>query len=134
MRSEIRDRVWWSDVDKMDVMHFGRYLRFAEMAETEFFRSAGFTYDDLRDRHDLWLARVHLEVDYKHPARLDDEVVCRAQLLKVGGSSLHFAFPIDRADGVRLAEVRLVLAALDAASLKPARIPDPLRAALLAAA
>jgi 4-hydroxybenzoyl-CoA thioesterase len=134
MKSEIRDRVWWSDVDKMDVMHYAKYLRFTERAEAEFFRTAGFTYDDLHRRFGIWLARVNLDVRYICSARLDDELVCTVELVKLGGSSLHFSFGIKRADGVLLAEVTLVLACLDAATMKAVRIPVALREALSIAA
>lgn len=126
----IRDRVRWSDLDVMGVVLFSRYLRFMEIAEAEFFRAQGFSYARLSDELGIWLARVHLEVDYRNPARLDDEIVCRADLTKLGGSSLRFTFPIERLDGTRLADGQLVLAALDRASLRPTRLPAALRAAL----
>jgi acyl-CoA thioesterase FadM len=43
---------------------------------------------------------------------------------------MTFAFPIDRIDGTRLVDGALVLAALDRATLRAARIPTSLRAAL----
>lgn len=131
--SSVRDRVWWSDVDKMGIMYFGRYVRFAEMAETEFFRSLGYAYDDIHAQFAIWLARIHLDIDFRRPARLDDELVCRAELVRIGGSSMHFRFPVERvADGQRLADIGLVIACLDAATLKTTRIPTPLRDVLQA--
>ena len=127
-----RDRVRWSDVDIMGVVYYGRYLRFMECAEGDFFRALGFPYDVISDQLGVWIARVNLECAYIVPAKLDDEVVCRAELQKIGGSSMTFAFPIDRADGTRLALGRLVLAALDRATLRATRIPAPLAAALRA--
>jgi YbgC/YbaW family acyl-CoA thioester hydrolase len=126
----VRERVRWSDVDKMDVVYYARYVRFMESAESEFFRELGFPYDRLSEGLGVWIARVKLEVHFKAPARLDDEVLCRAELMKVGGSSMTFAFPIDRADGTRLADGGLVLAALDRTTMKATRLPEALRAAL----
>ena len=126
----VRDRVRWSDVDTMDVVYFGRYLRFMEIAEDEFFRAAGFPHNVVSETLGVWIARVRLEIDFKAPARLDDEIVCRAELREIGASSLRFTFPIDRVDGTRLAEGVLVLAALDQRTLKPTRIPRALRDAL----
>jgi tol-pal system-associated acyl-CoA thioesterase len=129
---EIRDRVRWSDVDVMGIVYYGRYLRFMEAAETELFRAIGFPYDVLADEHGVWIARIRLECDYRAPARLDDEIVCRAELRKIGGSSMTFTFPIERADGTRLVDGTLVLAALDRDTLKATRVPSPLRQALMA--
>jgi acyl-CoA thioester hydrolase len=127
----VRDRVWWSDVDKMGVMYFGRYVRFAEMAETEFFRALGYPYDAIHDQFKMWLARVHLDIDFRAPAKLDDALVCRAELAKIGASSMTFRFPVEReSDGLRLADIGLVIACLDAATLKLIRTPAALRAAL----
>jgi acyl-CoA thioester hydrolase len=129
----VRDRVWWSDVDQMGVMYFARYVRFAEMAETEFFRAVGYSFDDIRALFGLWLGRVRLAIDFLSPAKLDDELICRVELVKLGAASLHFRFPVERAsDGRRVAEIRLVVACLDAATLKTTRIPLELRTKLRA--
>jgi acyl-CoA thioester hydrolase len=127
---DVRERVRWSDVDMMGIVYYGKYLRFIEAAETEFFRAIGFPYDVIADEHGVWIARVHVECDFRAPARLDDEIVCRAELRKLGGSSMTFGFPVDRADGTRLVDGMLVLAALDRTSLRATRIPPPLAAAL----
>jgi len=119
----VRERVRWSDVDVMGIVYYGRYLRFMEAAEAEFFRAIGFPYDVLADRYGVWVARVRLECDYRVPAKLDDEVVVRAELRTLGGSSMTFAFPIDRADGTRLVDGRLALAAVDRTTLRAARLP-----------
>ena len=124
----VRDRVYWSDVDQMGIMYFARYIRFAEMAETEFFRSLGYSYDDVRRKFGIWLARIHLDADFRHPAKLDDELLCRTQLEKIGAASVHFRFEVERAtDGRRLADIGLVIACLDAATLAATRIPPILR-------
>jgi len=127
---EVRERVRWRDVDIMGVVHYANYLRFMEAAESEFFRALNFPYDVIADELGVWIARVHLECDYRAPAKLDDEITCRAELLKLGGSSMTFAFPVDRADGVRLIDGSLVLAALDRTTLRATRIPKPLADAL----
>jgi len=125
----VAERVRWSDLDVMGIVYFGRYVRFMEAAEAEFFRWLGFSYAHLSDELGVWLARVRLEIDYRAPARLDDEVRCRAELRETGGSSLTFVFPIER-DATRLADGKLVLACLDRKTLRPVRIPAKLRDAL----
>jgi YbgC/YbaW family acyl-CoA thioester hydrolase len=129
---EVRERVRWRDVDVMGVVHYANYLRFMEAAESEFFRALGFPYDRIADELGVWIGRVHLECDYRAPAKLDDEILCRAELRKLGGSSMTFAFPVERADGIRLIDGMLVLAALDRTTLRATRIPTPLAKALRA--
>lgn len=126
----VRERVQWRDVDVMGVVHYANYLRFMEAAENEFFRALGFPYDRIADELGVWIARIHLECDYRAPAKLDDELTCRAELRKIGASSLTFAFPVERMDGTRLVDGTLVLAALDRTTLHPTRVPSALRDAL----
>jgi len=128
-RVVVRERVRWSDVDRAQIVYFGKYLRWVEAAEAEFFRAHGFTYDALTDRLGIFMARVHLTMDYRKMARLDDELSCWAELQKLGGSSLHFTFPIER-DGERVVDVKLVLACLDRTTMKPHRVPAELRSEL----
>jgi acyl-CoA thioester hydrolase len=129
---EVRERVQWRDVDVMGVVHYANYLRFMEAAEGEFFRALGYSYDRIADELGVWIARIHLECDYRAPAKLDDEITCRAELQKIGGTSLTFAFPVRRTDETPLVDGKLVLATLDRTTLRPARIPAPLAAALRA--
>ena len=129
---EVRERVRWRDVDVMGVVHYANYLRFMEAAESEFFRALGFPYDVIADELGVWIARVHLECDYRAPAKLDDEITCRAELQKIGGSSMTFVFPVQRRDGTRLVDGMLVLAALDRTTLRAARLPAQLANALRA--
>jgi YbgC/YbaW family acyl-CoA thioester hydrolase len=126
----IRERVRWADLDIMGVVYYGRYVRFIEVAEAEFFRALGLTAVGIAEQLGVWLVRAHLEIDYRAPARYDDEIVCRAELAKIGGSSLRFAFPMERGDGTRLADAQLVLAAVDRETMRAVRLPAPLVGAL----
>ncbi len=127
--SAIVERVRWSDVDRARIVYFAKYVRWLEIAEAEYLRDRGWTYDRLETEHGLMLARVHLEIDYRKPAFLDDELTCWGQLERIGNSSLHFRFPIERA-GERLVDIGLVLACLDTTTLKPVRVPADLAAVL----
>lgn len=131
----IVERVRWSDVDRARIVYFGKYLRWLEAAEAEFFRACGVSYDELEGRYGILLARVHLEMDFRKPAVLDDELTCWAELERIGGSSLRFTFPVERS-GERIVDIVLVLACLDAATMRPVRVPpevaDALRPAVIA--
>jgi YbgC/YbaW family acyl-CoA thioester hydrolase len=116
-------------LDRAQIVYFERFLHWVEAAESEFFRDRGFTYDIFEERHGIFLARVHLSMDFRTPARLDDELSCWAELRKIGRSSLHFAFPIER-DGVRVVDVTLVVACLDRTTMKPMRLPEDIASAL----
>jgi len=90
----IDDRVRWSDVDKAGIIFYGSYVRFFEVAEMELFRAAGIPYGEVFDRFDLWLPRAHMEVDFHHPARIDDRLRVAAYFTRFGTSSLRINFDV----------------------------------------
>lgn len=124
----IDEYVRWSDVDKAGIIFYGAYVRFIEIAETELFRAAGMPYGEVFDRFDIWLPRVHLEVDFAYPARLDDALTVAAYFTGIGRTSLRLAFEVMLRDSCRLtASGHEVLVATSQSDLAPRPVPDGLR-------
>lgn len=90
----VDEYVRWSDVDKAGIIFYGAYVRFFEIGETELFRAAGIPYGEVFERYDCWLPRVHLECDFKYPARLDDRLRVVAYFTHFGNSSIRIDFDI----------------------------------------
>ena len=127
----IDEYVRWSDVDHAGIIFYGAYVRFFEIAETEMFRSAGLSYGEVFDRYDVWLPRVHLECDFKYPARLDDQLRVAAYVANFGNSSLRLNFDVLHLGAKQLAATgHEVLCATDRATMKPKPIPEDLRSFL----
>jgi YbgC/YbaW family acyl-CoA thioester hydrolase len=127
----IDEYVRWSDVDFAGIIFYGAYLRFFEIAETELFREAGIPYADVFDRFGIWLPRVHLDCDFKYPARLDDRLRVAACFTEFGGSSMRVAFNVLHVGANRLAAAgHEVLVCTDRSTLKPRPVPPELRALL----
>jgi YbgC/YbaW family acyl-CoA thioester hydrolase len=124
----IDEHVRWSDVDFAGIIFYGAYLRFFEIAETELFREAGIPYAEVFDRFGIWLPRVHLDCDFKYPARLDDRLRVAACFTEFGGSSMRLAFNVLHVGATRLAAVgHEVLVCTDRATLRPLPVPSDLR-------
>lgn len=127
----IDEYVRWSDVDYAGIIFYGAYVRFFEIAETELFRQAGLPYGEVFDRFDMWLPRVHLEADFKYPARLDDALRVAAYVPRFGTSSVRLNFDVLHLETGRLAAVgHEVLVCTDRMSMKARPLPDTLRTAL----
>lgn len=128
---EVRDRVRWSDVDIAGIIYFGAYVRFIELAEMELFREIGYPYGEMFERLNIWLPRVHLDFDFYAPALMDDELLLRTHIEKLGASSITMRMIVhnERAREVDAAAT-LVVAAVDRATMKSRPIPEDLRAAL----
>jgi len=128
---EVRDRVRWSDVDIAGIIYFGAYVRFIELAETELFRELGFPFAKVFDQLDVWLPRVHLDFDFRRPARMDDELIVRTRVAKVGNSSITLKIDVhDAATDEIDASCTLIVATVDRGKMKSRPIPSELREAL----
>ena len=128
---EVRDRVRWSDVDIAGIIYFGAYVRFIELAETELFHELGFPFAKVFDQLDVWLPRVHLDFDFRRPARMDDELIVRTGVAKVGNSSITLKIDVhDAATDEIDASCTLIVATVDRGKMKSRPIPSELREAL----
>lgn len=124
----IDEYVRWSDVDFAGIIFYGAYVRFFEIAETELFREAGMPYNEVFEHFDLWLPRVHLECDFKYPARLDDRLRVAAYLTRFGRSSIGINFEVIHVEADRLAASACeVLVCADRTTLKSKPVPPELR-------
>lgn len=124
----IDEYVRWSDVDYAGIIFYGAYVRFFEIGETELFRKAGVPYSEVFERFDIWLPRVHLECDFKYPARLDDRLRVAAYFTRFGRSSITINFDVFHLGAGELAAAgHEVLVCTDRASLRSRPLPGELR-------
>jgi acyl-CoA thioester hydrolase len=132
----IEERVRWGDVDAANIIFYGSYIRFFEIAETELFRAIGMPYGKIFDELDIWLPRVHLECDFHRAAQMDDLLEVSVYVGRIGTTSLRLNFEVRRKteDGTiekdLMATAHFVLVSTDRKDLKPLPVPDELRRAL----
>ena len=121
-------RVYWEDTDAGGVVYHARYLHFLERARTEWLRRRGFDQLKLRDSHGIVFVVSEMDLQFRSPAKLDDELVATIDSFTRRSASMLFTQCILRpADGARLIEARVRAACVDAVTFKPTRIPDFLR-------
>jgi len=134
-------RVYWEDTDGGAIVYYANYLRFLERSRTEWLRALGYSQQQLTHDPGILFAVVSLQVDYRAPARLDDELEITCEPRAEGAASLRFAQRVYRAvpagaERTRtkrpglLVEADVRVACVDARSLKPRRLPQFLIAAL----
>lgn len=131
MTTTIPVRVYWEDTDGGGVVYYANYLKYLERARTEWLRERGFQQSRLAEELDVVFAVRRVEVDYKLPARLDDELEVSATVVEAGRSRVRFEQSI-RCGGRTLIEARVEAACLTGSSFKPVRIPDVMMEALSA--
>ena len=131
-------RVYWEDTDGGAIVYYANYLRFLERARTEWLRAQGHSQLALAREPGILFAVVSLQVDYRAPARLDDELEISCEPRAEGAATLHFAQRILRTEPARpaqlLVEAQVRVACVDSQSLRPRRLPQFLRDALTAEA
>jgi acyl-CoA thioester hydrolase len=130
-------RVYWEDTDAGGIVYYANYLRFLERARTEWLRSLGYSQQALAHESGLLFAVVSLNVEYRRPAKLDDELFITCEPSSEGAASIRFRQRIYDGGGATLAqeqerllvEASVRVACLDAQTLRPKRLPDFLMSA-----
>ena len=126
-------RVYWEDTDGGGIVYYANYLRFLERARTEWLRSLGYSQRVLAEDPGIVFAVVNLNIEYRRPAKLDDELLITCEPKVEGAASIVFAQRIyRRAGGTQvvddgpaslLVEASARVACLDARTLRPKRLP-----------
>jgi acyl-CoA thioester hydrolase len=124
-------RVYWEDTDAGGIVFYANYLKFFERARTEWLRSLGIAQSVLREATGGMFIVGETAVRYHRPARLDDELLVTAAIQETGRASLIIAQQalLPRNDSV-LCDGTIRIGWVDAATLKPARIPPTILEAL----
>lgn len=118
-------RVRYAEVDPQAVVFNSRYLEYADVIVTEYYR-------DCRSRGmpaDMEFHVRRAEVDFIAPIRLDELIEGRLVVSRVGNSSVEKRIAFHGEDGSLRAEVVLAVVHVDLATGKPVRVPDTVRAA-----
>ena len=128
MAFEFPIRVYWEDTDAGGIVFYANYLKFFERARTEWLRSLGLHQRQLREQTGGMFVVADATLRYLRPARLDDELVVTARLQQAGRAGMLIAQQAWLHGAVRtlLCEGHVRAGWVDAATLKPARIPAAL--------
>ena len=116
-------RVYIEDTDAAGIVYYVNYLKFMERARTEYLRHIGFGHYLLTEDY-LFVVRK-AQINYKQPAKMDDELRVTAQIIKQGKASLLFEQCIYRQDTL-LSRAEIDIACVAKQSLKPCALPTRL--------
>jgi len=103
--NETRIRVRYAETDQMGVVYHANHFIWFAVGRVEFLRQLGFSYKDMEQHDDCFIAVVDARCRYKAPALYDDEVIVRTRLKNIRESVIHFGYELVRvSDGAVLAE------------------------------
>ena len=115
-------KVYYEDTDAQGVVYYANYLKFFERARTEYLRAVGYEQMELMGAGIIFVVRG-VEMKLHKPARLDDNIIVRTQLVKLGKVSFDFkqtAFVED----TTIAEANIKCGSLDPNTFKPSSLPE----------
>jgi acyl-CoA thioester hydrolase len=130
-------RVYYEDTDSGGVVYYANYLKYLERARTEWLRNLGIEQDVLAKSAGVIFAVRALTIEYLRPARFNEQLYAGAAVGGRRAASLTFLQRVVRADGAAavddaaaldaaeaLCTARVEVVCVDAAGLRPRRIPD----------
>lgn len=122
-------RVYYQDTDAGGVVFHAQYLAFMERARSELLNARGVDLARfVEDRGVLFM--VHeLAMRFLRPARLNDVLSVSAEVVRIGAASLTFRQRVQRGEEM-LVEADIIVALVDRARGRPARVPDELKTML----
>jgi len=94
-------RVTYEQTDKMGVVYYANYLRWFEVARTEFLRAEGLSYRELEEKGVL-LPVLESHCNYHHPARYDDLVKLVTKIKDLRRAKITFEYEIFRSEDDKL--------------------------------
>lgn len=119
-------RVYYEDTDGGGVVYHANYLKFMERARTEWLRSLGFEQTELRTEHGILFVVHDMQIQFRKPARFNDQLVVKSSLLKVGRSLLQFRQVI-LCGSETMTEATVDVVCIDAERFRPVSIPALIR-------
>ena len=120
-------RVYFEDTDFSGVVYHANYLKFMERGRSEFLRARGIHHAALAARR-LAFAVIHMDIDFRKPARIDDDLIVETAPASITGARLVLDQSVKR--GTELlarATVTIVMIDFDG---RPQRLPADVRAAV----
>jgi acyl-CoA thioester hydrolase len=103
--NQSRIRVRYAETDQMGVVYHANHFIWFEVGRVELLRQLGFSYKDMEQEDNCFIAVVDARCRYKAPARYDDEIIVRTWLKNIRESVIHFGYELVRVeDGSLLAE------------------------------
>ena len=122
-------RVRFADTDAQGIAHNSAYVVWFEVARVEYLREYAGGYQTLRG-HGIEALVLESHLRYVVPAVFDDVLHVHARCVGLRGARFRYEYAIVRDDGTLMADGYTEHACVDAATLRPVRVPAWLREAI----
>jgi acyl-CoA thioester hydrolase len=120
---QARVRVIYGDTDQMGVVYYANYLRYFELARSEFLRAHGKSYRQM-EAEGLSLPVVEATCRYVAPARYEDMLLVGVEVPAVTRVTLTFRYQVTREGESAVLCTGTTLHACLGKGGRPARLPE----------
>ena len=115
--------VYFEDTDAAGIVYYANYLRFMERARSDMIRAVGVDQFAELDASGSAYAVVSVDIRYRRPARLGDDLIVVSMVEAVRASSVDIHQRVMRGDQL-ITDARVTAAFIDAEG-RPRRQPKP---------
>lgn len=119
-------RVRYAETDQMGVVYYGNYAMYFEVARAEMVRSLGFSYSEMERRHRTMMPVLELNVNYKKPARYDEDLRIVTEVRSFPTIRMTFDHEVYNPQNELLTTGYVTLVFVDTETMRPRRPPQAL--------
>ena len=116
-------RVRYAETDQMGVVYHGNYAQYFEMGRVEWLRNLGISYKWMEE-NDIMLPVVSLTMNYKKPARYDDELTVKTIFKNQTSVKIEFDYEIYNDKQELLTTGNSILVFVDMKTSRPTMPPE----------
>lgn len=116
-------RVRYGETDQMGIVHHSEYINYLEIARIEYLRARGMSYQELEDKG-YGLPVVSIDINYKRPAKYDDELNLHTSLIEKGRCKLVFQTTIKNSEDLLVCSSKVTLVCVKLDLFKPTALPE----------
>ncbi len=117
--------VFYEDTDFSGLVYHANYLRYFERGRSSFLNLIGITHADLWSENEMAFTIRKFEIEYKSPARIDNDLLIKTTYDRISGARLFIS------QNCYLGELLIASATCEAACIsktgRPVRVPKEIR-------
>ena len=115
-------KIYYEDTDSGGVVYYANYLKYLERARSEAIYSLGLTNTNLQRNHDTLIIVKSCNIEYKKPAKFEDELEIISSILSKTKTSFTMLQIIKKNEEI-ISEATVQLVTVNKES-KPIKIPE----------
>ena len=120
---ETKIRVEYHHTDQMGIVHHSNYVKFFEVARTEWLRANGLTYAEM-ERRGVMMPIVDVQIRYRQPSYYDEMLSIMTYVDELPMARMTFRYEIRGEDGRDVASGTTTLGFIDSVTRRPQRAPE----------